>query len=172
MLSRLTPGEDQKDKVKQARSLIEEVKKTKVEIVYGSLGKLTSLYLEIHADASFGNVDDKTKSTEGAVIILRGSEGTGSPIYWRSNVIARVCKSAKSAETCALEDAIDTSINIGRQVHQIRTGRIEDKSCKIVAMTDSKGLIDSLGSTKQVSEGRMRLNVHRIKEYLKLKVSQ
>jgi len=82
MLSRLTPGEDQKDKVKQARSLIEEVKKTKVEIVYGSLGKLTSLYLEIHADALFGNVDDKTKSTEGAVVILRGLEGTGSPIYW------------------------------------------------------------------------------------------
>jgi len=169
MLSRLTPGEDQKDKVKQARSLIEEVKKTKVEIVYGSLGKLNSLYLEIHADASFGNVDDKTKSTEGAVVILRGSEGTGSPIYWRSNVIARVCKSAKSAETCALEDAIDTTINIGRQVHQIRTGEIADRSCKIVAMTDSKGLIDSLGSTKQVSEGRMRLNVHRIKEYLRLK---
>ena len=36
-------------------------------------------------------------------------------------------------------------------------------------MTDSKGLIDSLGLTKQVSEGRMRLNVHRIKEYLRLK---
>jgi len=169
MLSRLTPGEDQKDKVKQARALIEEVRKTKVEIKYGSLGNLSSLYLEIHADASFGNVDDKTKSTEGAVIILRGSEGTGSPIYWRSNVIARVCKSAKSAETCALEDAIDTTINIGRQVHQIRTGEIANKSCKIVAMTDSKGLIDSLSSTKQVSEGRMRLNVHRIKEYLTLK---
>ena len=133
------------------------------------MASLRSLYLEIHADASFGNMDDKTKSTEGAVIILRGSEGTGSPIYWRSNVIARVCKSAKSAETCALEDAIDTTINIGQQVHQIRTRKIEDKSCRIVAMTDSKGLVDSLVSTKQVLEGRMRLNVARIKEYLKLK---
>jgi len=36
-------------------------------------------------------------------------------------------------------------------------------------MTDSKGLVDSLSSTKQVSEGRMRLNIARIKEYLKLK---
>jgi len=169
ILSRLTPGENQKDKVKQARLLIAEVKKTKVEIKYGPLGSLNSLYLEVHADASFGNVDEKTKSTEGAVVILRGSEGTGSPIYWRSKVIARVCKSAKSAETCALEDAIDSAINIGRQVHQLRTGKIEDKSCKIIAMTDSKGLVDSLNTTKQVSEGRMRLNVARIKEYLKLK---
>jgi len=109
-------------------------------------------------------MEDKTRSTEGAVIILRGSEGTGSSIYWRSKVIARVCKSAKSAETCALEDAIDTAINIGRQVHQLRMGRIEDKSCRIIAMTDSKGLVDSLNTTKQVSEGRMRLNVTRIKE--------
>jgi len=45
---------------------------------------------------------------------------------------------------------------------------VEDKSCKIIAMTDSKGLVDSLNSTKQVSEGRMRLNVARIKEYRKL----
>ena len=113
MLSRLTPGENQRDKVKQARELIAEVKKSKVEIKYVSLGSLDSLYLEVHADAAFGNVEDKTRSTEGAVIILRGSEGTGSPIYWRSKVIARVCKSAKSAETCALEDAIDSAINIG-----------------------------------------------------------
>jgi len=169
MLSRLTPGENQKDKVKQARLLIAEVKKTKVKIKYGPLGSLNSLFLEVHTDASFGNVDEKTKSTEGAVVILRGSKGTGLPIYWRSKVIARVCKSAKSAETCALEDAIDSAINIGRQVHQIRTGKIEDKSCKIIAMTDSKGLVDSLSSTKQVSEGRMRLNVARIKEYLRLK---
>jgi len=72
MLSRLTPGENQKDKVKQARLLIAEVKKTKVEIKYGPLGSLNSLYLEVHADAAFGNVDEKTKSMEGAVVILRG----------------------------------------------------------------------------------------------------
>jgi len=169
MLSRLTPGENQQDKVKQARELVEEIKKTKLEIQYGPLGSMDSLYLEIHADASFGNVEDKTRSTAGAVIILRGSLGTGSPIYWRSKVIARVCKSAKSAETCALEDAIDTAINIGRQVHQLRTGKIEDKSCRIIARTDSKGLVDTLNTTKQVEEGRMRLNVHRIKEFQKLK---
>jgi hypothetical protein len=134
------------------------------------LGSLASLYLEVHVDAAFGNVEDKTRSTEGPVIILRGSEGTGSPIYWRSKVIARVCKSAKSAETCALEDPIDSAINIGQQVHQLCTGKIEDKSCRIIAMTDSRGLVDSLNSTKQVPEGRMRLNVARIKEYRDLKI--
>ncbi len=55
LLSRLTPGENQQDKVKQARELINEIKKTKLEIKYGPLGSLDSLYLEIHADASFGN---------------------------------------------------------------------------------------------------------------------
>jgi len=168
-LSRMLPGENMKDKVKEARELIREVKKTKVEIRYGAVGNLEGLYLEVHADAAFGNVDEKTRSTEGAVIILRGSKGKGSAIFWRSRVIARVCKSAKSAETFALEDALDSAISIGRQVHQIRTGRIEDRSCRIIARTDSKGLIDTLGSTKQVDEGKMRFNVARIKEFLELK---
>ena len=35
--------------------------------------------------------------------------------------------------------------------------------------TDSKGLIDTLKSTKQVDEGKMRFNVARIKEFLELK---
>ena len=162
-------GRNLREKVKETRELIAQVKKTKVEIKYGPLGNLDSLYLEVLSDASFGNVEDKTRSTEGAVIILRGSKGTGSPVYWRSKVIARVCKSAKSAETCALEDVLDSAINIGQQVHQIRTGRIEDKSCRIIGKTDSKGLVESLRSTKQVTEGRMRLNIARIKEYLDLK---
>ena len=37
-LSRVAPGEDMKDKVKEARELIREVKKTKVEIRYGAVG--------------------------------------------------------------------------------------------------------------------------------------
>jgi len=169
MLSRVQPGVDSKSKVKDARELIACVKRSKVEIKFGVLGSLDSLHLEVYADAAFGNVEDKTRSTEGAVIVLKGLKGTGSVIYWRSRVIARVCRSAKSAETNALEDALDCAINIGRQIHQIRTGRIEDKSCRIIGKTDSKGLVESLKLTKQVEECRMRLNVARIKEYLELK---
>ena len=64
-----------KDKVKEARELIAEVKKTKVKIRYGPIGNLDDLYLEVHADAAFGSVEEKTRSTEGAVIILQGSKG-------------------------------------------------------------------------------------------------
>ena len=65
-LSRMSPGEYMKDKVKEARELIAEVKKMKVEIRYGAAGRLDELYLEVHADAAFCNIEEKTRSTEGS----------------------------------------------------------------------------------------------------------
>ncbi len=73
----------------------------------------------------------------------------------------------KTAETVALEDALDMAIGIGRQVVQIQTGLIQDTPIPIRAYTDSNSLIESLKSTKQVEEGPTRPNVARIKYHLK-----
>jgi len=79
----------------------------------------------------------------------------------------RVCRSAKTAETIALEDALDMAIGIGRQIVQIQTGRIQETPVPIKAYTDSKSLIESLKSTKQVDEEPTRLNIARLKDHMK-----
>jgi hypothetical protein len=151
----------------EARELIDVARKHPLEIKYGKIGSLGQLSLEVYADASFAGVEKGIKSTEGFIIFLRGSDSRCSPIAWRSRVISRVCRSAKSAETVALEDALDMAIGIGRQVVQIQTGQVQDSPIPIIGYTDSKSLIESLKSTKQVDEGPTRLNVARIKDHLK-----
>jgi len=165
-LARVTPSTEIKEKIKEAKELTEEANKNPLEIRYGKLGDLKKLTLKLYADASFGGVDKGVKSTEGYVLLLRGQGDECSPISWRSKLISRVCKSAKSAETIALENAMDTAICIGRQLGQIQTGRVYEKPAPIHAFSDSASLMESLRSTKQVDEGSMRLHVERIKDHL------
>jgi hypothetical protein len=165
MLTRISPSTDLKEKIKEARRLVKEIKATQVKIKFSRLGDLSELYLEVYADAAFGNTDNKVRSTEGAIIMLRGVGSRCSPVYWTSKTIARVCKSAKTAETMALENAVDMAICIGRQLNQIRTGVAGKDPGKIVVCSDSKSLIESLSSTKQVSKGPMRLNIERLKDF-------
>jgi len=66
-----------------------------------------------------------------------------------------------------LEDALDMAIGIGRQIVQIQTGRIQETPVPIKAYTDSKSLIESLKSTKQVDEEPTRLNIARLKDHMK-----
>jgi len=165
-LSRVPPGTDLREKIKEARELTIEAKKFPLEIKYGKLGQLKNLSLEVYADASFGGIDKGLKSTEGHIILLRGDSDKCAPISWRSKLISRVCKSAKSAETIALENAMDTAIGIGRQLRQIQTGIVDKKPADIHAYTDSASLVESIKSTKPVDEGNIRVNVHRIKDHL------
>jgi len=160
------PGTNLKAKVKEARDLITEVKQTQVEMRFAKRGKREDLHLHVYADASFGGLDKGLKSTEGSLILLRGSGLQCLPIAWRSRGITRVCKSAKSAETLALENAIDLAIGIGRQLRQIQTGDCQEKHVLIKAFTDSESLTESIKSTKQVDEGSMRLHVERLKDFL------
>ncbi len=163
-LAKVSTSTHLKEKIKEARLLIKEIKSTQLEIKYSQLGNLNDLYLEVYADAAFGNQEEKTKSTEGAIIMLRGQGSKCAPINWKSKTLARVCKSAKTAETMAMENAADTAIGLGRQLNQIRTGQVTSDAGKIIVCTDSKSLIESLNSTKQVDEAPMRLNVARLKD--------
>jgi hypothetical protein len=127
------------------------------------------LKLEPLTDAPFEGVDKGLKSTEGHILLLRGEGDKCAAISWRSKLISRVCKSAKSAETLALENAMDNAICIGRQLRQIQTGMIYEKPAAIHAFTDSASLVGSIKSTKQVDEGAMRLHAERIKDHLNSK---
>jgi hypothetical protein len=167
ILSRIPAGTNLDEKIKEARELVEEARRNPLEITYGQIGSLENSSLEVYADASFGGVEKGIRSTEGFIILLRGDDSRCAPIAWRSRVISQVCRSVKTAETIALEDALDMAIGIGRQVVQIQTGIIQDIPIPIRAYTDSNSLVESLRSMKQVDEGPTRLNVARIKDHLK-----
>lgn len=75
-----------------------------------------------------------------------------------------MCKSAKAAETRAADKAIDDGIFCARTVHEIYTGRKGEEQLPVTVLTDSKSLLDSLDSSKQVDEKLIRPLVQFMKD--------
>ena len=87
--------------------------------------------------------------------------------------ITRVCRSAKGAETRALDDAIDDAVNTARLVMEIYEGKVDLKSPQqipVKALTDSKSLWDSLHNTRQCEEKLLRSSLAGIKQLIELKM--
>jgi hypothetical protein len=80
-----------------------------------------------------------------------------------------VCRSAKGAETRALEDALDDGVNTARIIKEVYEGRIDLKNpaqIPVVAYTDSKSLWESLHNSRQCEEKLLRNSISGIKELM------
>ena len=84
-----------------------------------------------------------------------------SPIYWKSGVIKRVCMSLKAAETRALMKIVDDAKNFARQVSQLL-----DFSIRTRIFTDSRPLLESIGSSGQIEEKNLRQSIMYLKQSL------
>ena len=81
---------------------------------------MSDISVKVYADASFGNHIDRIRSTAGRVILIQNKKtGSVSVANWKTKKIGRVCRSVKSAETRALEEAIDDAVNIARVVAEV-----------------------------------------------------
>ena len=163
--------------VETAKNINKVIKKAKTSrniLKFVKLGDASKLTLKIYADASYCNQDGKTRSTEGRVLLLTNEEtGLVNVVSWKTKKIARVCRSVKSAETRALEEAVDDAINTARLVKEIYTGKIDLKSpdqIPVEAFTDSKSLWESLHNTRQCEEKILRCSIAGIKELIDLKM--
>ena len=166
MLSRSVKDEELDSQVEKCRSITNKAKQSKFVIKYGFLGEIKDLELYVFSDPAYGNQDlDRVRSKAGIIIFLKGPQGS-APILLRSRAIRRVCKFVKTAETLVLEEAVDAAINLSRQISQMITGTKGEKGIPVGAFTDSKSLVDSVESCKQVVEGTMRLVVKKLKEHV------
>ena len=116
----LLSAEVSKATLKTAKSiekLIKKAKNSQNTLRFVKLGDVSKLNIKVYADGSFNHRDDKTRSTEGRIIILENQEeGLVNVVNWKTKKIPRVCCSVKGAETRALEDAVDDAINLARLV--------------------------------------------------------
>ena len=90
-------------------------------IKFSHLGNFENLHIEVFADASLGNAekDGQTKSVMGYFIALSNNDLKTSPLLWKSKVIDKVAEDIKTAETLALETAIDDSLHLGDLIAEI-----------------------------------------------------
>ena len=103
----------------------------------------------------------------GFFLVLCDFKGHFSPIHWKSKVIERVTPDIKTAETVALETALDDALYISKMISDIYTGDIEKYNIPIVINEDSKALVESLSSTKKVKRKTMRLVISSIQQNIR-----
>ena len=160
--------------VKTVNAIVKKAKLSKSVLKFVSLGDLSKLCVKVYADASFCNQDGNTRSTEGRVVMLANKDSDIVNIAsWKTKKIVRVCRSAKAAETRALEEAIDEAINTARVVKEIYTGQVDLKSpdqIPVHAFTDSKSLWESLNNSRQCEEKLLRNSIAAIKELIQMKM--
>ena len=85
-----------------------------------------------------------------------------NPVYWKSGVVRKVCLSAKAAETRSMIKVVDDTLCLTRQVSQLLNTRIEMRM-----FTDSKPLLESIGSSGQAEEKSLWQSVASLRHNLK-----
>ena len=132
------------------------------------------LNVKAYADASYGNQDNKTRSTEGRVILIENQEtGSVNVVSWKMKNIAKVCRSIKGEETRALEEAVDDAVNTARLIKEIYTGKVDLKKpaqIPVEAFTDNKSLWENIHNTRQCDEKLLRNSIAGIKELVDLQM--
>ena len=118
-------------------------------------------------DGAYLNLEEKTMSVVERFIFLSNKEETKvSAIGWKGKTIPTVCKSAKDAETRAAYKAIEDAVYIARCVREIFTGDCGEAQIPVDVVTDSKPLIDSINSSRQVENKLLRPLVKFMKQTL------
>ncbi len=111
------------------------------------------------SDASC-NQDDRSV-TEGLIMLGNQKTGKAAPIYWRSGVIRKVCVSPKAAETRSLLRLMDDGVHMAKQLSQLL-----NVSMKVKLFTDSRPLLESIGSSGEIEEKALRQSVAYLKQGL------
>ena len=155
------------NELKIANKTIKKAKENDSRIKFSPVGPLEKIKVLVYSDASYLTIEGKAKSVAGKLIFLSSEdERVVSPLLWKSKTIPQVCKSAKSAETRAVDSATDDGLFLARSISEIYTGRKGRSQIPMIVKSDSKSLKDSLNSTKQVEEKMMRPVVQHIKDMI------
>ena len=153
--------------IKMINKIVDKAKKTKGTVKYSRIGDFSDLKILAISDGGLNRREDRTQSVMGKTIFLSNKNETKvAPILWKSKTIQTVCKSAKTAETRALDKTLEDAIYLARCVHEIYTGERGEKQIPVDAVTDSQSLLDSIESTKQVEEKLMRPVIKWIKQVM------
>ena len=154
---------------KEANKVIKKAKNCPISLIFQHLGKnLKDLHIKVFADASLGGIEDQhlTKSIMGYFIALCNSDSTFNTIHWKSRVIDKVAQDVKTAETLALETALDDSLFLSNFITEVYMGPEARYTIPIYVYDDSKSLIESLFSTKKVKRKTMRVVISRIQQLI------
>ena len=86
-----------------------------------------------------------------------------------SNKVRRNVSSMLSAETLALNDALDDAVYLKHLFSEIYHDNVRESKIPILAYIDNKSSDESLRSAKQVQEKRLRIDIAEVQHMLESK---
>ncbi len=151
--------------LKFAQKTLQSLKDNKAVLRFSNLDDLSKAEIWLFTDASYGNLNGGTDSTQGYVLFLvRPEDGRCAPIDWRANKIDRVVTSTLSAEAVALTKGLDAAVAFKWTLQQLLG---EEGNLPVRAVIDNKDTYESVHSTTDVTERKLRREIGVIKQMLK-----
>ena len=95
------------------------------------------------------------------MVFLLGENGKVAPISWQSRKLNRVTKSPLASETLALGEAADSGFLVASMIQEMFN---LSSFPKVECYTDNASLTETLGTSKIVSDKRLRVDIARLKE--------
>ena len=117
----------------------------------------------VHSDSSLGNLEN-FGTQHGYVVLLANENGQTNLVDWASRKLKRVAHSTLTAETLGVVAAVDAAIH-----SQNLWKHISGQEIPIDVITDCKSLVDSVRSTKPVSEKALIPTVQSLRDRLRLR---
>ena len=150
--------------LKYAKKTMASLLQNKAVLRFANLGNISKSEIWLFTDASYGNLNDGTDSTQGYVIFLvRPEDGRCAPIDWRANKIDRVVTSTLAAEAISLTRGLDAAVAFKWTLQQLLG---EEGNIPVRAIIDNKDTYDSVHSTTDVGERKLRREIGVVKQML------
>ena len=153
------------ESIRQVNKIIKKAKRVKSQLVIPNLGDLCDLQIVAYGDSSFSNLSDGG-SQGGHIIFLVGSNNEYFPLSWQSRRIRRLCKSTQAAETLALVDLAEACVYYRKFILDFLGIKDIVRNIPITCKTDNNGLYDSIHSSTQILDKRLRLEMGILREML------
>ena len=149
--------------LKNINRVVEKIRNQPSRVEFTKIGRKEDLMIHGLTDASYKS---DSKSISGILILLGNVENKKTvPIYWKSRVIAKVCHSAKASETRSMTALLDNAQFFAGQLEILLFGK-SAVQFPVKLYTDSKPLLESIGSTHKVEEKLLRNCVTDMKDRL------
>ena len=153
--------------VKLAAKIIKKVKCESTQMKFPNLGPVTEWTLQAYGDGAHKSLPDKVSSCGGQVIVIANKkENLKCVVSWRSRKLRRVVTSSTAAEALAVNDALDEAVYVKEVLKEL----IGETAVQIPieVFTDSRNLYRSVMSTSLVDNPRLRSDVAKLKESMKI----
>ncbi len=153
--------------LKYAKKTLNMLKQTDAVLRFSKLEKLSESEIWLFTDASYGNLNGGTDSTQGYVLFLvNPKDGKCAPIDWRANKIDRVVTSTLAAEAVRLTRGLDAAVSFKWTLQELLG---KEGNLPVRAIIDNKDTFDSVHSTTDVTERKLRREICVVKQMMKAK---